>query len=292
MSNNYARPEPKQTLAQIVAMFGTGNATNFMVSLIEEGLAKENEQGQQARLEERGTLDKLNPHVTDIGKCPRKVVKSLLNHPETNPLTTDSLINFGVGHAIEEWFAHVMELQGALAVREIKIRIPYEGEGMSEITSGRTDFFLAWPEESILCELKSTSSRAMHWMLKRGENGKEDHRYQLNQYLDASQKQCLSFPDPYDSTGILEPSFDKGFLVYVVKDAVKGEPNIHAWEVPYDKELAEHHQWELAKLADMARAGNVPDIPADYDPKKFPCSYCSFQGDCWGERYMPKGVTL
>lgn len=265
-----------QHLAQVVEANGTGSATATIVRWVEEGIKAANDASQAERIAAKGTDKKANPYATDAGKCVRQVYFSLTGVPQTEPLTTDSYINFGVGHSVEEWLAGCLKASGAEVMQEVRIEIP----AGDTVVSGRVDFLLGLKEENALVELKTTSSRAMGAMLRYGELGKDDHRKQANIYLHASQ------------LGLLPHKYDHAYLVYCVKDATRREPPLHAFQVNYDKSAAEADLKSLALIAKMAAAGRDPGIPAEYQAKfaekgktpVFPCGYCSYKTHCWKER--------
>jgi hypothetical protein len=235
--------------------------------IILKGL-RANHEKEQAERAAQGKALKLNPHISDVRKCLRKVVYSLMNK-EGAPFTTDSLMNFMVGHAVEEAMASICAMRGATLLREVRVEIP----AGNTVVSGRVDFLLELNEENgsrAILELKSTSSRAMSMMLKNGEKGKDEHRGQLNLYIHASQK------------GLLPQKYDHGYLVYIVKDAIKGEPVAHAWRVNYDEHAALNDLAGLAGAKACADGGLLPNIPSEYGRTKFPCSYCDFRNLCWG----------
>lgn len=293
----------QEHLAQIVEEHGSPALTKAIVGLIEEGLAARNKK-ERAERDEAKKGQPRNPYITDAGKCPRQIFFRLTGVEETEPLTTDSLANFGIGHAIEEWIAGILEDADIDIVREIYVRI--EGDN-GTIISGRADFFVSialrmssGEVEHFLLELKSVNSRGMGWMIKRHEEGKDDHRRQLRLYLDASRQGLLDInPDcvacegkgrvVQESNGrrrhricrLCRPFFKTGVLLYVVKDPTKGEPVLHAYEVPYDSELAEGDKEFLSLIDSMAKEGTDPGRPKEYEKNKFPCSYCSFKTFCW-----------
>lgn len=256
-------------LSEFENEFGTGSGSHVIRDLVGKGIALLNENSQKERVASKGTDLKENPHVSDAGKCPRQVYFSLRNIPKTEPLTTDSLVNFGVGHAVEEWLTKALEVQGAGVIREARIEIPVDGT----VVSGRVDFLVTLPEFHSIVELKSINSRSMGFTLRKQEPGKDDHRRQLNLYLHAAaQEQLEGGP------------FDKGYLIYVVKDATKGEPPLHAFEVAYNKNIAEADLLWLARLKKQADAKSDPGIPTGYTKSKYPCNYCGWQSYCHGPK--------
>jgi hypothetical protein len=263
---------PQQHLREVVDQYDGAPDPAGIALLLERGLWAARDAEQAARLADRGTLDKLNPHISDAGKCPRQVFLSLRNVPETDPLTADSLVNFGIGHAVEEWFANILMAQGAEILREVRVEIP---AGNTKV-SGRSDFLVRLPygQRQVLIELKSASSRSMSFGIKKGEQGKDDHRRQLNLYLHASQLGLL--PEGWGP-------FDEGYLVYGVKDATKGEPPFFPYLVAYDEDLALNDLRNLAQLHAVAKLGGDIPIPDEsYTKRKFPCGWCSYATHCHG----------
>lgn len=252
-------------LAQVEDEHGTGTGSAAIRQLIETGIKAANDAQQKARVEAKGTDKKENAYVTDAGKCPRKVWLSLKNVPETEELSTDSYVNFGVGHAVEDWLAATLEAQGAEIIREH--RVQYEESGVA--ISGRVDFLVTLPDYNCLIELKTTSSRAMSFMLKNQEAGKDDHRRQANLYCHFSHLAPIN-----------GRSYDTAFLVYVVKDATRREPTIHAFEVKYDEQEAKADIKNLVEISHMARKDIDPGIPVGYTKSKWPCNYCGFRSFC------------
>jgi hypothetical protein len=188
-------------------------------------------------------------------------------------------MNFAIGRAVEEAFADRLHALGAEVLREIRVELP----AGQTVVSGRADFFIAIPDAKLLIELKSTSSRSMGFMLRNGEQGRQEHRDQLGLYLHASQ------------LGLMPHAFDVGQLVYLVKDATRGEPIAHAWPVPYNRERAEYQLEALGVIDQWAKDGIDPGIPANFiaytekNRKLFwMCQYCSYQGHCWIGR-KPRG---
>ncbi len=230
------------------------NAAQFETLLV-QALHADNAAKTAQRAADRGTADKLNPWVTDAGKCIRQVGLSLRNVPQSDPLTTDSLINFGVGHAVESWLASLLTSHGLEIQREVKVAIEHQGVNVT----GRADLLAVGAD--LLLEIKSTSSRALGYTRKDG--GKDDHKAQINLYL-------RHYAKP------------NGVLLYVAKDAIKGENPLFAVDVPYNAREADADLDSLAELARTAQAGLPPPaIPDGLTKSKFPCSYCSYKTYCW-----------
>lgn len=226
-----------------------------------------------ARIVEKGTADKLNPYVTDAGKCQRAVGYSLRNEPKSKPDSVDSLIAFGIGHATEDMAAEAFELAGCAVSREVRIAIPTKPLPVT----GRIDFLIEIPSLiDAMIELKTTNSRAMHLMVEKGELGRAEHRRQLNLYLHASQLGLVKIEGQ-------QRKWDRGFLTYCVKDSTRGESSILTWEQEYDQEQALSDLAALSIVAEASKLGILPAIPFEKS-QWWPCHYCPYEDTCWGRK--------
>jgi hypothetical protein len=192
-------------------------------------------------------------------------------------------MNFLVGHAVEEAWAKILIAAGCEFVREERVEIRVG----ATVVSGRQDFGgirLVWragasatiPElaeipDGAIIELKSINSRSASWMLKKGEEGKSEHRRQLGLYLKAKDAAL-------------------GFLIYLVKDATKGEPILHAWAVEPDDAQANNDLQSLSLAYELAKSGTVAPIPAEYKKSAYPCSYCQYRAHCWEPDFNLKAL--
>jgi len=239
-------------------------------------------------------------HVSHAGKCQQQVFYDVTGAEKTNPLTADSLINFKVGRSVEEVIADLLE-QGGVLIRETVVSIPAEGE----IVTGHIDVLVWFPDTNEIWELKSIASKAMSYLLKKGEEGRPDARQQLNLYMHASRQGLVKVRVPgliADPTAIVQdtgkglyttlwPRFKKGHLVYVIKDATVDEPTMFDFELAYDEWLEKADLLRMAAIKKDADQGIDPGIPPEYmdefQKKKkvpyFPCSkYCQYREHCCG----------
>lgn len=247
-------------------VFPLSSESLLIGSILGVGLRKLDEARSAERVKEKGTSQKLNPYVTDSVKCQRAVGYSLLGEKQDG-YSMDSLLAFKIGAAFEDALCEAFEAGGATVEREVRIEIPFNGQKIS----GRVDALVVIPGlmNSIL-ELKTTNSRAMAMMLKRGEKGKSSHRHQLNLYLHAGQLGLLN-----------RLPRESGYLVYCVKDSVKGEPSIRAWEVEYDEALALKDLDRLSTIAEAAQKGLLPGRPYATKTSSWECGYCDYKKSCW-----------
>jgi CRISPR/Cas system-associated exonuclease Cas4 (RecB family) len=258
---------PQQHLAEVVAKSGTPDGTAHVLPIIAEGLQLMRKEQQAQRIEERGSDRKHNPSVSDAGKCERKVVLSLLNVPESDPPDMDAELRFLVGRMFEDAIAAILErYQGATYLREERVEIT----SCDVKITGRKDFDAVriMNGESVW-ELKASNARALGFLLKRGTPN-EDHVRQLNLYLHATGRR-------------------RGYLVVFAMGSTKGEPNLHAWIVDYDPEMAERDIAALVEADAKAKRGEVPAIPSEYKKNSWPCNYCSYRKFCHEADYSLMG---
>ena len=259
------RPRPQQHLAEVVRIAGDADndATAEVQAIIEKGLAAHREQEQQKRLAERGTLDKLNPHVSDAGACPRSVWYSLKNVPESNPPTADDIARFELGHMYEDFMARIFAAQDEGFVREQRVEIPVDG---TKVT-GRRDFDTGAlvQNDKIIRELKSTNARSLGFLIKE-RRPRDSNVRQLNLYLHAE-------------------GVETGILTYFATGATKGEPFQRSWRITYDPKMAEADLDALAILNYAAKNGQTVDRPAGVTKGKYPCTtYCRYVNYCWSDK--------
>lgn len=288
---------PTAHLADVVRKSGPAAGSRFISTLLETGLELEREKEQEERAAAGKTV---NPYFTMTEKCVRQCYFTLTEETPSNPLDVNSLTNFKVGHAIEEAFADIISwAAGAPPAREISLEFNVDGVRIS----GRLDFAIPLLGERILVELKASNARAIGAMLRNGEEGRAEHRSQINLYLHASHTDawpcstCQGTGDikqnRNDVLQVMGPCidcngkgrrpepFDLAYLVYIVQGATKGEPVCHAFPIKYNPQKAESDLIYLAQLQKMADARQDPGIPHGYTKSKFPCSYCNWKDRCF-----------
>lgn len=272
------------------------------VALLKVAFEKAREADQAKRLEERGTLDKETMYLSDGVECLRQIVWARQNREVTNPPDIYSLMNFQVGHAVQEAVARVLTHLGGELIEEHHIDVEVDG---SHVT-GRSDFLLDIPRsvleslnlggaelpEHNLIEIKATGEAAMVAMLGRGEEGKDGHRRQLNRYTHASRLGLMG-----------DRKYEGGWLTYFVPLLPKGQPNFFPFWVPYNPALATGDLDYLAHADRMATAGEDPGIPPEFlqayenskkspkMPPVWPCQYCPFLETCWEEVFLGRTST-
>lgn len=238
-----------------------------IVEMIERGLELDYEKQQEENPREPGL------HVSHVNKCSRQTYFELTGTPISNPLTTDSLVNFKVGRAVEDAFTSMLAAAGATIIREAEVRIPVNGTKVV----GHIDTLGIFVDDHFAVELKSTSSRSMRFTAKEG--GKEDHKRQLHLYLHGINQGLL------DEQFGQEVRLDHAYLTYLVKDATKGEQVVHPFNVPYDEHLANNDLFTLKLVEEMAQEGIDPGVPDEYGPNHWLCkSYCSYRTRCFGSQ--------
>lgn len=266
----------QQHLAKVVRGHGVAAATHVIEEIVAKGLEAKYEAKEQRY---RETHPERSLYVSLANKPACQIHHEIAGTPKTDPLTLDSLVNFEVGEAVEDRFLDIFEWAGAKIVRQHRVIIPFDGE----VITGRIDALATFPDLHMMIEVKSINSRSMGFMVRNGEPGREDHRMQLLMYLHESHvrqgQQALGL---YST----DTTYDHGILFYGIKDAVKGEPVLHAFYVKYDKAKAEQ---ELARMVAAARNGD-PGVPQKFiDHKKskgklhWRCLYCPYKTMHWPE---------
>lgn len=260
------------------------------VGILEEAFKLGRVAYEEKRIEERGTLDQETMYLSQAGdECQRQMVKKRANHPVTDPPDIYSLMNFKVGDAVQRAVTDVLANLGGEIIEEHHVSIEH-----GEMTAtGRSDLLIDIPRDVVeklgydpgrvdehnLIEVKATGESAMVSMIGNGEAGKKGHRSQINQYVHASK------------LGLMPYEYDRAWLVYFVPLQAKGQPNIFPFEIGYSPALATSDLDWLEAAEKLAQKGEVPPIPpeymAQYEAKKkvpvWPCGYCAFERDCWGE---------
>jgi hypothetical protein len=271
----------KQRLDKLEGIAGTGDGSRIIRLLIEKAIMHNEEKKRLERIAEKGTELKLNPYVTDIGKCPKQNDYSFRNVPKTNPPSAASLFTFGIGNAVEDWVAGILEGLGVdTGLHILKTQFRIEVTHPDGVTvSGRLDAGIEFPDTEIILEFKSINRDGMYWLLKNQDGARPDHVSQCNQYLVAKR-------------------IDRGYVVYLVKDAKKGEEVVHAYRVDRDDERAIEEQDVLAQQWLRAQEPEFVPIPAEYLTKfrksgkipNYPCGYCDWQDVCWSEERKKRGA--
>lgn len=218
---------------------------------------------------------RLELHVSDAGRCPRQIGYRLTQVPKSNPPTFDSLMNFAIGEAIEDRIASLLEAHPDVAKvhRNIDFEIYYNGHTIH----GHADILIETQDDHVLIECKSINSRSMGFTLRSGENGKEDHQFQISGYLYGS----------HAANSKIIPRTN-GVIAYIIKDPTKGEPNVFEANIEMnamlDKLFAEYDK--LCEVERLAEKGEIMPQPEGYTYDKYPCTYCDWQKTCWG--FLPE----
>lgn len=219
---------------------------------------------------------RLELHVSDTGRCPRQIGLRLTNTPKSNPPTFDSLMNFLIGNAIED--AVATALKEHPLVSNVYQNLEFKIYHNNHVIHGHSDILIELADGHILVECKSINSRAMTYLLKKGTNGKDDHRLQTTGYLYGSH-----FPDSPI------PPRDTATIAYIVKDPTKNEPNVFEADLlmntGLDELIAEYDK--LCEVERMAERGQVAEIPEGYSFSGYPCTYCDWQKHCHGYEAEP-----
>lgn len=256
-----------------------------VVSLFEAALHHDKAMQDLDRAQAKGGQGKTNPYITDAGdECERRIWYTLRNYPVTEPYTTDSLANFLLGKSAEEGFARVLEqYPDVKVIREVRVELKHG----DHVVTGRSDFLLFVPADSILIEMKTTTRMAMKM---NGYKPYPSHASQLNLYLEAAHRGLL------EGLRATETGELSGVVFYYLKDAKKRQKTFYAFDLEWSHAEAMNDLDRLVALHSTALAypDMVPDRPKGVDPEKYPCGYCSFKTGCWTRNWSltPEGSVL
>jgi len=220
-----------------------------------------------------GPRDKL--YVSEVGTiigdsaCWRKLWYVFHDAPKDS-LPPESLMAFEIGDVIG------LRISNILAAGDHVQKVQYRLDFSPWPVSGRLDVLLI-PKWKRVVEVKSVPCAMLPYLPK------QDHVAQLNLYLHGIGK---------------EPEYVgfHGTLLYVVKDARKGQPVCRAFEVPYDTKAALRTLNAYVRARQAATGPTEPPRPMGFTGSTYPCAYCVFQTHCWSgknsnkissERYRP-----
>lgn len=224
-------------------------------------------------------------HVSMAGQCQRKTFFSLTDEPETNPISTDSHLNFFYGRVAEDALGELLS-QGGELVREHTVEIPYRDTSVV----GHIDHCIVFPDSKEVWEGKSIGSRQIGRLLKNFEAGRKEARDQLTLYLHASHHPDVEMPFK---------DYDHAHLVYAIKDPIVDQPMIFSFEVDYDPFLAERLLADLYETEQHAKRGTDPGRPLEYDQQfinkrkipYYPCQkWCEYRDRCWADATVVKSA--
>lgn len=192
--------------------------------------------------------------VAGEAACHRKLWMAFHDTPK-DPLPPDTLLAFEIGDAVGWRIANILAKRGVVE----KVELPMAFPGYP--VTGRLDILLS--RDRTIVEVKTATQKQRKYLPK------VDHIAQCNLYLHGVQ-QLREYED-----------VTSGEVLYVFKDAAKGQPIQQSYAVPYDKTLAQETLKAFGAAFDVARGEDMPDRPEGFSPSKFPCSYCAFQTACW-----------
>lgn len=275
----------QEHLSSIAHKHGTGEATSAVRSLLELGMVKKLEQEKAQRAAE-GKDKREYPYVSEAGKCARQVYFALTNEPKTEALTLDSYVTLRMGNKAEEIYMELLEAAGVTILAQERVEL----DGNGEKVVGKLDLLIEVPEhvrklipgldEREIWELKTKSSRALGWLLKRGGPDAED----------AYVKQIRAYVHAGETGKAPKPTKARGRLVYTATGATKGEPLFHAWFVEADSQAVENDLIALGQAMKDARDGLDPGIPPEFSNcPNFPCNYCDWRSLCFPRGGISRG---
>ena len=170
-------------------------------------------------------------------------------------LPPETLIAFEIGDVIGHRISTI------LAAGDHVQRVEYRLDFAPWPLAGRLDVLLI-PTWKRVVEVKSIPYAMLPYLPK------ADHIAQLNLYLHGIRREP-------EYTG-----FD-GTLLYVVKDARKGQAVCRAYEIPYNPETALVTLNAYVRARQAAIGPTVPPRPKGFTTSAYPCGYCVFRTHCW-----------
>ena len=199
-------------------------------------------------------------YVSEVGTvigesaCWRKLWYDFHGAPK-DPLPPETLMAFEIGDVIG------LRISNILAAGDHVQKVQYRLDFSPWPVSGRLDVLLI-PKWKRVVEVKSIPYAMLPYLPK------ADHIAQLNLYLHGIRQEP-------EYTG-----FD-GTLLYVVKDARKGQPVCRAYEILYSPKNALVTLNAYMRGRQAATGPTVPPRPKGFTRSTYPCAYCVFQTYCW-----------
>jgi hypothetical protein len=187
-------------------------------------------------------------------------------------------MNMETGRRVESMVGDFFAAAGYNPTGQHRVEIPTG----TTVVVGRPDFLLTPPpDQRHLVEVKKVKVYALSdEVLRNGPSLFERGVRQGNLYVHAAR------------LGLLGDAFrdaDRLLLVWVLTEAVKGEPGLFAWWRDYKEELAEFDLRRLEGLHSQAKDGKLPIPPPpqktgkrwSYTWGSWPCAWCSWRTTCY-----------
>lgn len=221
-----------------------------------------------ARLQEvlESRFDPREWRMSELGSCHRRHVMRVLGY-DADPHSEETAAYFERGNILESWLVEQFRKQFP---RRIRTQVEVLGPGCT----GHIDLY--FPAEALIVEVKTANEAAEKFGLP-----KEEHLWQVQAYLHFGRRDGIRL----NGRDMRLPDNARAEIVYFLL----GRHLRHVvYPVTYHPGIGDEIEQRLLRLQEMARAGKVPPIPADYAADRYPCSWrggevrCQFYRYCWG----------
>lgn len=207
--------------------------------------------------------------LSESGGCQRKRVLRVLGY-EADEFSEETAGYFERGNILERWLVEQFE-------RQLPGQVATQVEVIGPGCLGHMDIFM--PTQPLIVEVKTANESAEQFGLPKAE-----HLMQVQSYLHFGRKNGVRVPGQPEP--IVLPDDTRAEIVYFLL----GRHLRHvAFPVEYNPAVGEEIERNLLTLQEMAGREEVPDVPAEYDAGRFPCSWrhgevtCPFYRHCWSE---------
>jgi hypothetical protein len=222
-------------------------------------------------------LDGLHARVSSAGKCARAIGLSISGLEASDPISSESLMNFAIGD-----FVHDV-VQSAIVSKWPDAQLETVGT-IGDYLEGHSDvLYSAEDGQRVVLEIKSIAD--FGFKLATGVKLKSNGQWnKKDQVAEGPKRDHLSQAAIY---GVMHGAAYIS-IVYVRKTAAKDEPITWEWryEMSALRGMADVEIQRLKQIVELVRDNRMPDREYEgkiIDPlttKKFPCSYCSYRSAC------------
>lgn len=210
--------------------------------------------------------------MSELGSCPRRHVMRVLGY-DAEQHSEEAAAYFERGNILESWLVEQFHKQ---LPGQVETQVEVLGPGCA----GHIDIY--FPAEALIIEAKTANEAAEHYGLP-----KEEHLWQVQAYLHFGRQDGIRL----NGRETRLPDNARAEIVYFLL----GRHLRHVvFPVEYNPKIGAEIEQRLLRLQEMARAGEVPEIPADYAADRYPCSWrggevrCPYYRYCWdGQRETP-----
>jgi len=226
----------------------------------EEWAEKKRQEGSDPGAREKMRASEVGYAIGDSG-CGRRIWYDFHNAPR-EPTTMEQRINMAVSGIAANWIANVLARSDR--VRKVEFTMDFDPFPVS----GRLDV-LCDPATKRVLEIKAVTTEQFGYLPK------QEHFDQATLYTWALRHAAV--------TERAEPEYRAytPSLLYIARNARKGQPTHEAYAIPYSEPRALWLLNELTKVRTIAVGEKMPDRPKGFARSDYPCAYCPFKFHCW-----------